>query len=1640
MDNTNQHEPSKVIRLVEFLSRFASLRTKMVRDVSDYGTSNVFWVNNVPKQKGCFARAWGCDEEVDSDIWIEVRKQPEPELPNVPPVCKDWIDYSTLRNKSDIPALHSEITVQTKNSAWHADSNEPEVISRIECLDDHPDTQPAWNQYIENHWRPWVDKHNDWQQVQDVYTSLFAIHQEQLRLGEEYELVFGVGLLTWKSPNGQRVRRHLIVANALLEFEASLGTFTVSPLPSDGAKVRAELDMLGVDEQPRGAEQTATSKLAEAADDLWDTETVDGVLRALAHSMLGDYNNDLEGTTARASEKPVVDFAPALILRKRSARGLTETLKRIKRGIEDGGTIPNGFGTVAEQSQPNREPQIDPREQRCDPAGEVFFPKPSNEAQREIVEKLKSANGVLVQGPPGTGKSHTIANLVCHLLATGQRILVTAKTPRALQVLEGLLPEEVRPLCINLLGSGNEEKRSLESSVNGILRKNDEWNENLAKASCEELERRLLELREEKAKTERRLRAIRESETNSQSIADGRYRGTAARIAEPVNADRTKYEWFTDSVPLNMACPITADELRKVIKGLRHFPAEKRSELNLVCPPDLHSHEQFSTLVKRESRAIEQEKLSSHGADRQIAENLSMIDAKKIRLIHDALVAFRNQCKRLAVLTDPWMPDALRDIRNANTLIWHELRKVTRNVIESIESIVDTVDKTSVALPNEMDMASLYDDACKIIEHLESGGQRGWGPFRPKLVKRHGKAIKTTRLNGRRCTIDAENLALLANVLKVKIECARGWTFWQAHCNKHEGPFALQLQAFKSLFHALDNALSLVDLIKNCCFAIRQCPNLNEPVWSDEAQIEQLIASCALSFARHEKRMCVEAIASHEAVIRSIAAGNNSHPITRQALDAIRNRDVEQFANIHRAIQALNRDRAHLQKLTDYVTKRRELVPELIRDLEQTCGLEVWNDQIPQIQDAWRWSQAKVWVEEYVKKEDTPGLNQRARQIEDEINATITELAALNAWSFCFSRLEDKHRRHMEAWQQSMRRLGKGTGKHAPRHRRQAQHHLRECREAVPAWVMPLHRVWDTIDPAPEMFDVVIVDEASQCGIEALPLTYLGKTVLVVGDDKQISPDAVGLSRDAVHRLMEEYLYDFDFKSSFDVESSLFDHGRRLYGTHRITLREHFRCMPEIIRFSNELCYSGTPLIPLRQFGPDRLPPLEHIFVEGGHREGSGSRVVNRPEADAIVNKIVELCADERYDGKTMGVVVLQAEAQAGYIERELLDRLGADEMVNQRRLVCGNPYSFQGDERDIMFLSMVAAPNQRIGALVKAADERRFNVAASRAKDQMILFHSATCDDLSSACLRRRLLEFFEETRSHEIADINKDELERRAFQDNRTIVKPPVPFDSWFEVDVALEISRKGFEVCPQFEVAGKRIDLVVFQGSGQFAVECDGDWCHGADRFEDDQQRQRQLERCGWEFFRVRESVFYANKELALQRLWQMLDERETLSSPLSELDDFERSADEPDSDEVDSDHFQVESIAHTVECDEASERREGASRQLRIFSPSDDSEGDEDTQLTPQVENVQTSEIADAILDGLAGCSNQSCMVDSITKLVLEQLEIPARSRPRGNRRNKFEERVKRTLNTLSKENRIEKYKVKNWRVRLLKKAA
>jgi very-short-patch-repair endonuclease len=252
----------------------------------------------------------------------------------------------------------------------------------------------------------------------------------------------------------------------------------------------------------------------------------------------------------------------------------------------------------------------------------------------------------------------------------------------------------------------------------------------------------------------------------------------------------------------------------------------------------------------------------------------------------------------------------------------------------------------------------------------------------------------------------------------------------------------------------------------------------------------------------------------------------------------------------------------------------------------------------------------------------------------------------------------------------------------------------------------------------------------------------------------------------------------------------------------------------------------------------------------------------------------VKLIDDEAYEGKTMGVIALQGHAQARLIERLLAQRL-EPRVIEERRLRCGEPATFQGDERDVIFLSLVIAPNVRYRALTRLPDQRRFNVAMSRARDQVWLFHSIRPHDLSPDDLRGRLIRFFESPQAMDPVVEDVDRLEREARKPRR-LGSQPDPYESWFEVDVALELLRRRYRVRPQVEVAGYRIDLVVEGLDARLAVECDGEEWHGPEQYEHDMARQRQLERAGWTFVRVRESDFYADRQRAMTAVVEACEE--------------------------------------------------------------------------------------------------------------------------------------------------------------------
>lgn len=263
-----------------------------------------------------------------------------------------------------------------------------------------------------------------------------------------------------------------------------------------------------------------------------------------------------------------------------------------------------------------------------------------------------------------------------------------------------------------------------------------------------------------------------------------------------------------------------------------------------------------------------------------------------------------------------------------------------------------------------------------------------------------------------------------------------------------------------------------------------------------------------------------------------------------------------------------------------------------------------------------------------------------------------------------------------------------------------------------------------------------------------------------------------------------------------------------------VTLLEHFRCVPDIIGFSSWLSYDGR-IKPLREAASSRLAPVVPYRVSGASRNGK----INEEEARTIVSLIAAMLEHPAYKDKTLGTISLLGEEQARRIE-EMLRRLALEEKIplgelDKRRFRSGTAAEFQGDERHVIFLSLVDSPDPSGGPLpLRDRDlfKKRFNVAASRAQDQLWVVYSLDpANDLKLGDLRRSLIQYALDPKTHQ----GRGE-EAKA--------------ESEFERQVIRELQARGYRVMPQYPAGYYRIDIAIQGGrGGKVAIECDGDRYH-------------------------------------------------------------------------------------------------------------------------------------------------------------------------------------------------------------------
>lgn len=1291
-----------------------------------------------------------------------------------------------------------------------------------------------------------------------LYSQFQKIYLQLEKNSEDLEIIWSNGLLVWQRED-EKIVHPIFTTKMELKFDLKEKIFTLNPYNN---QTNVELEFLNEYlEVNLDSLINLRSKAKDMALDVRDIEMASEIFEELAILLKAkDGSVYVDKLSQGVDIEPKVNIqfhnAPCVILRKVDTRLWNMELSDVLSQIRAGFPIPKTIEALVSEQELVED--IDTINEWREVGEDILFPLEANEEQMEITKRLAENFGIVVQGPPGTGKSHTIANLICHLLAHGKRILVTSQTDRALRVLSNKIPEEVRALCISILGNDTKSLEEVDESVRKITENLSMDTKELRKeikllkykhSACLEIQESLYE----------NLKCIEDRENEKVEYQGQKY--SLMHMAKWIKNNEDNHSWIVDKLQFKDESPLSNEEFNELCVLSNMVDEEQITQVNKV-------YEYITVIPKKEElceKIVEISKLEQeqHIHEKNLenwndARSIDYGNRRLLKLVEDAI-------EGLDGFENNWLGNVMKHYYEGNESqsMWQQLVYKFNDYISNISKIKQELMSHKLEIPSYVDINKFEADFDIVARTIREKAKLG---VIFKMLHGNLKYI----FEG--CKVDYEFIKSSEQVivvdLYVKLQLLERELkdHWNNTMQEYGGKLISNsdLNFIIEISKDIAKIETIIDWDKNFRNnIINFIPDKNftkDLCWHEKETyiyLKEGFESLKL-ISKYNKLNCeVEEI--KRALCSEGCLGRLSNAIDARNIDSIQAAYLE--------INNLSRLAPKVLRLKE-LSKRLEICcPLLLKDITNDEALLTSSKGSLDLEKAWKW---KKWNDFLCKLEDVDieAIEKKIAQERIKEKYIIRELVSKRSWFNQIQRTTEGQKRSLFTWMEAIKRIGKGTGTQAVKYRKIAQREMDKCKDVIPVWIMPINRVMENLKLTDNLFDVVIVDESSQSDISAITVLMRAKKAIIVGDEKQISPEAIGKDHAVVETLINTYLEDIPHAEWFDLKTSLYNTALRVF-PNRLLLKEHFRCAPEIIGFSNELCYSNE-IIPLRRVDDrEKVGPfiVTHKVKDGLRDE---NKALNVKEAECIVERILECCKDERYNGMTMGVISLLGDAHAELIQSMLVNALGMEELL-QRRLICGDAYSFQGDERDIIFLSMVIANNAKFTALTKGSDVRRFNVAASRARNQMWLFHSVDLEDLNNKCVRYALLKYCLSEDWHEEESISKEHLVLNDFEDNiKGIIK------------------ESGYKITPKVKVGKYTIDFVVETDIStdvkdthykKIAVKCIG--MLGNEDYDWQKQYEMQLclERMGWEFYKIRASEFYRNPSAVMERLAQKLNNLKT-----------------------------------------------------------------------------------------------------------------------------------------------------------------
>ncbi len=403
---------------------------------------------------------------------------------------------------------------------------------------------------------------------------------------------------------------------------------------------------------------------------------------------------------------------------------------------------------------------------------------------------------------------------------------------------------------------------------------------------------------------------------------------------------------------------------------------------------------------------------------------------------------------------------------------------------------------------------------------------------------------------------------------------------------------------------------------------------------------------------------------------------------------------------------------------------------------------------------------------------------------------------------------------------------------------------------ALPAWIVNAIDVHSALPLKKELFDVVIIDEATQCDIaSSIPLLQRAKCAVIVGDPKQLRHISF-LSKNQQQQLIDKFRLgklpiskiNYRKNSLLDMISASIPSQDQIH-----FLDEHFRSMPDIIEFSNHQFYNSrmkvmtsTPLT-INQ---------KSAFIKdcNGVRNSKG---YNEVETAKIIEHIQEVihkeASFEKSHVQTIGIIS-PFRSQVNFLKKNI--RIAIDtKAINRHAILIGTPFEFQGEERDLILLSFVVDDQVHPSTYLYLNRPDVFNVCITRARSVQYVYSSITRTKLNQKYLLRQYLDFIYANEDKKLVDNYKG--------------------NDLFMNEVIKRLKKwKITEIYRAHPIAGIVMDIVLVHENRTYTIDLIGYPGDFEDKFPVD--RWKIMDRIGIKTFTLSYSEWHLNKEYTAKYL--------------------------------------------------------------------------------------------------------------------------------------------------------------------------